>query len=217
VKRPLSLPDTRALAGADGARLSAPSAERNAAPILAELARLAPAAGRVLEIASGTGQHAAAFAAALPGLDWQPSEASPRMIDSIRAWRAGAGLPNLRAPILLDATAPDWGRAHPGHDLVLAVNLLHLISGAETQAVLAGMAEALVPGGRALVYGPFRRDGALTSDGDRAFDASLRAQDPAIGYKDTAEVAAWATEAGLALARTVEMPANNLLLVFRRT
>lgn len=216
MKRPLSLPDTRALAGAGGARLSAPSAERNAGPILAQLARLVPASGKVLEIASGTGQHAAAFAAALPGLNWQPSEASPRMIESIRAWRAEAGLANLRAPVLLDATAPGWGRQHPGHDLALVVNLLHLIADPEARAVLDGRAGALKPGGLALVYGPFRRGGALTSEGDRAFDASLRAQDPAIGYKDTAEVAAWAGAAGLVLEETVEMPANNLLLVFRR-
>ncbi|MCU0912358.1 MAG: class I SAM-dependent methyltransferase [Rhodobacteraceae bacterium] len=216
MRQPLSLPDTRTLAGAEGARLSAPSAERNAAPILAELGRLAPATGRVLEVASGTGQHAAAFAAALPGLDWQPTEASPRMLASIEAWRAAAGLANLRAPVLLDATQPGWGRAHPGHDLALVVNLLHLISGGEAQAVLAGMAEALLPGGLALFYGPFRRGGALTSDGDRAFDASLRTQDPAIGYKDTAEVGAWAAAKGLTHEETVAMPANNLFLVFRR-
>jgi hypothetical protein len=109
-----------------------------------------------------------------------------------------------------------WAADHGGYDLTLVVNLLHLISADEARNVVAGMAEALAPGGLALIYGPFRRDGRLTSDGDAAFDASLRAQDPAIGYKDAGDVERWATKAGLTLDERVEMPANNLLLVFRR-
>lgn len=214
--RHLSLPDSAALAAGADARLCAPSAERNAEPILAELARRAPARGRVLEIASGTGQHAACFAAALPGLEWQPSDANPAALASISAWVEAAGLPNLRPPILLDAAESGWGRRHAGFDLILAVNLLHLISGAEARHVLEGIGAALVPGGLAMIYGPFRRDGALTSEGDRRFDAALRAQDPEIGYKDTAEVARWASDAGLAPEDRVEMPANNLVLAFRR-
>lgn len=217
MRRPLSLPDTAALGAQATVRRSAPSAERNAAPILAQLTRLAPPRGRALELASGTGQHAVRFAAALPGLVWQPTDADPGALASIAAWRDDAALANLLPPVPLDAAAPGWGARHAPQDLILAVNLLHLISAAEARAVLAGIAEALAPDGVAAIYGPFRRDGRLTSEGDRAFDASLRAQDGEIGYKDTAEIGAWAAAAGLRLDETVEMPANNLLLVLRRT
>jgi SAM-dependent methyltransferase len=211
-----SLPDTAAVAAGTDARRSAPSAERNAAPILAELSRHAPAKGRLLELASGTGQHAAQFAAALPGLTWQPTDANPAMLASIAAWVAEARLPNLRAPLALDAASGGWGKSHQGQDLILSVNLLHLISEAEARVVIAGIADALAPGGKALIYGPFRRDGQLTSDGDRAFDARLRAQDPAIGYKDASAVAAWAGALGLHTDPPTAMPANNLLLVLGR-
>jgi len=214
--RRLTLPDSAALEGAADARLSAPSAERNAAPILAALRRIAPARGRVLELASGTGQHAATFAAALPGLAWQPSDGNPEALASIRAWVATAGLPNLHPPVLIDAGRPGWAAEHPGHDMVFVSNLLHLISGAEARAAVTGMLAALAPGGLAAIYGPFRRDGALTSPGDAAFDARLRAQDPAIGYQDVAEVAGWAAEAGGGVAETIGMPANNLMIVLRR-
>lgn len=214
--RRLSLPDSAAVAEGTDARRSAPSAERNAAPILAELLRRAPERGRALELASGTGQHVARFAAALPGLDWQPSDGNPDALASIAAWAADAALPNLRPPILLDAAAPGWADRHNGYDLILAVNLLHLISSPEALRVLGGIGAALARGGLALIYGPFRRDGTLTSEGDRRFDAALRAQDPDIGYKDSGEVARWAVEAGLSVEDRAEMPANNLLLAFRR-
>lgn len=212
--RRLTLPDSAAIAAGDGRRV-APSAERNAAAIEAVLRRIAPPSGRVLEIASGTGQHVARFAAALPALDWQPSDASPEALDSISAWVASAGLANLRPPVMLDASKPGWAAGLGGFALVQVVNLLHLISTAEALGVLCGISGALVPGGTALVYGPFRRDGQLTSDGDARFDASLRAQDPAIGYKDDRWLVAEAAALGLALVERIEMPANNLALVFR--
>ena len=215
--RRLTLPDSAALDGAAAGRRSAPSAERNQEPILSVLRRVAPARGRVLELASGTGQHAAAFAAALPGLSWQPSDGNPEALDSIRAWVVAAGLPNLMPPLLIDAGVPGWHRNHARQDMVFVSNLLHLISAAEAQAVLSGMLATLAPDGLAVVYGPFRRGGALTSAGDRAFDERLRAQDPAIGYKDVDTLAGWARAAGGHLAETVEMPANNLMLVFTRT
>lgn len=210
--RRLTLPDSAALGAGVDARRSAPSAERNLAPILDVLARLAPARGRALELASGTGQHVAAFAAALPDLAWQPSDGNPDALPSIRAWVAAAGRANLAPPVLLDAGRPGWDRDHAGQDLVFVSNLLHLISTPEAEAVVAGMIRALVPGGQAVIYGPFRRDGQLTSDGDAAFDAHLRAQDPAIGYKCTTDVARWAAAAGGTVAETVAMPANNLIL-----
>lgn len=211
--RRLTLPDSAALGTGTDARRSAPSAERNLSPILDVLARIAPARGRALELASGTGQHVAAFAAALPGLDWQPSDGNTEALASIRAWVAASGLPNLAPPVVLDAGRPGWDRDHSGQDFVFVSNLLHLISATEAEAAVTGMVRALAPGGRAAIYGPFRRDGQLTSPGDEAFDARLRAQDPAIGYKCVTDVTLWAGAAGGRVAETVEMPANNLVLL----
>ncbi|WP_101068872.1 DUF938 domain-containing protein [Roseovarius salinarum] len=217
MSRRLNLPDSASVAkpGDDG-RLHAPSAERNAGPLTALLRHHAPATGRALELASGTGQHAVAFARALPDLDWQPSEVDAERRASIDAWAARDGLPNLHPAIHLDATAPGWGAAHAGQALVLLVNLFHLIGEAEARTIVAEAAQALAPGGRFIVYGPFLRDGEATSDGDARFDASLRAQDPGIGYKDDFDVVDWVHEAGLVLVDVVEMPANNLSIVARR-
>ncbi|MCT8330696.1 class I SAM-dependent methyltransferase [Acidimangrovimonas sediminis] len=197
----------------DDRRIAA-SAERNTAPILAVLGRHAPRQGRALELAAGTGQHSVAFAEAFPGLHWQPSDGAADALASIAAWRRVSGLANLAEPVLLDIAEPDWGLRHSGQDLVFVANLLHLISEAEALSVLHGMGQALQPGGTAMVYGPFRRNGALTSEGDRTFDASLRRQDADIGYKDEAWVTGMAAGAGLTLRAAEDMPANNLCLVF---
>ncbi|MDT8854599.1 DUF938 domain-containing protein [Paracoccaceae bacterium Fryx2] len=207
----LRLPDSGAPVSPDGRR-HAPSAERNAAAILAVLRAEAPARGRLLELASGTGQHAAMFAAALPGLDWQPTDADPGALASIAAWGAAADSVNLAAPVLLDAAQPGWGAGWAGQDVVLLVNLLHLIPEADAGVVLAEAARALAPDGKLLIYGPFLRDGKTTSEGDAAFHASLQAQDARIGYKDLAWVEGRLAAAGLGL-RIVEMPANNLMIV----
>jgi SAM-dependent methyltransferase len=213
----LNLPDTASIAeGSAGAKLFAPSAARNAAPILAALHEIAPARGAALEIASGTGQHVVEFARALPGLDWQPSEIDATRRASIDAHRAEAALPNLRSALALDATAPGWGAAHPGQALIVVVNLLHLISAPEARVLIGEAAAALAPGGRIALYGPFLRKGRATSEGDARFHASLRAQDPEIGYKDMAEVTAWLSEAGLGPHAPRAMPANNLFLVADR-
>ncbi len=217
MSRRLNLPDSASVATpGEGGRLHAPSAERNAGPLCDLLRHHAPQAGRALELASGTGQHAVRFAAALPGLDWQPSEIDGERRASIDAWAAEAGLPNLRPAIALDACTPGWAAAHGGQDLIVLVNLLHLISEGQAQALVAEAARALAPGGRLILYGPFLRDGETTSEGDRTFDASLRAQDPEIGYKDDFEVIDWLHDAGLSLVDVVEMPANNLSLVAER-
>ena len=193
---------------------SAPAAERNADPIAAVLDRHAPATGRALELASGTGQHAAAFARRFPGLDWQPSDADPTALPDIRAWCAGCA--NIRAPVLLDAARPGWADDWPGFDLVLIVNLLHLIPDAAAETVLDEAARALATGGVLALYGPFRRAGRLVSDGDARFDANLRAQDPRIGYKDVETVEARLRAAGLVRHARIEMPAANLMLVAQR-
>ena len=197
-------------------RLFAPSAARNAGPLGDLLADLAPARGSALELASGTGQHVAAFAARLPGLHWQPTEIDPARRTSIDAYLAEAGLANTAPAQDLDATRPGWGADHAGQALILLVNLLHLISAAEAQILITEAATALSPEGLFLVYGPFMRTGELTSEGDRTFHASLTAQDGEIGYKDDGEIIAMMQAAGLDLVRVVEMPANNLALVARR-
>lgn len=198
--------------GPDG-RLHAPSADRNAGPIADVLRRYAPRTGRALEIASGTGQHAVVLAAALPGLDWQPTEIDPARRRSIDLWAGVAGLANLRPAIALDATQPGWGAHYRGQDLVLCVNLLHLVSMPEAQVLVAEAAQALAPGGCLVIYGPFLRGGRATSEGDAAFDASLRAGDPEIGYKNDDALQDWLGAAGLHDIRRVEMPANNLIFI----
>jgi len=215
--RRLNLPDSASAArpGADG-KLCAPSAERNCDPICDLVALYGPGEGRALELASGTGQHAVALARRLPALTWQPSDVAQERLASIRAWVTEAGLPNLRDPVEIDATSPGWGADHGGQDLVLLVNLLHLISDAEAETLIREAARALVPGGRFIVYGPFLRAGELTSEGDARFHESLKAQDPEIGYKDDFDVIDWMMAAGLELAHAIEMPANNLSLIAHR-
>lgn len=198
-------------------RLSAPSALRNRDAIAAALADIAPMRGRALEIASGTGEHVIRFAAVLPGLHWQPTDPDPARRASIAAWSAIGAYPNIAAPIALDACTPGWAAQMPPQDLVFVANLLHLVTDDQARACLDGMAQALAPGGVAVVYGPFLRDGKTTSDGDAAFHARIRAETPGAGYKDLRFVeAAWA-EAGLDRDAPCPMPANNLLLVARKS
>jgi SAM-dependent methyltransferase len=215
--RRLNLPDSASVARhGEGGKLCAPSAERNAGPICDLVEQYGPSRGRALELASGTGQHAVALARRMPGLDWQPSEIHDERRASIRAWAAEAGLPNLREPVELDASAPGWAETHGPADLILLVNLLHLIPETEARTIVAEAGRALAPGGTFILYGPFKRGGELTSEGDRTFHASLKRQDPAIGYKDDFDVVDWLHAAGLSLTALVEMPANNLAFVARR-
>lgn len=195
-------------------RLTAPAATRNSAAIVQALAPLLPARGRVLEIAAGTGQHAVALAQAFPGLDWRATDIAPERLASVDAWRAEEGVDNMRVAARLDATAPDW-QAGP-FDVVYLANLFHLISREAAQNVIRGAARALVPGGAFYAYGPFRTAGAFRSEGDRAFDARLRAADARTGYKAAEWIAAEARAAGLAPCAMIEMPANNLILGFAR-
>lgn len=194
----------------------APSAARNAEAIADLVAHHAPGTGRALEIASGTGEHAVYLARRLPGLVWQPSDIDADRRRSIDAHGAQAGLGNLRRAIALDATAPGWGAAQAGQDLIVLVNLLHLISTPEAQVLIAEAAQALAPGGVIVLYGPFLRDGETTSEGDAAFHASLSAQDPEIGYKDDWDVIDWLHGQFLELVQVIEMPGNNLAFVARR-
>ncbi len=211
------LPESASFASpVEGARLHAPSAERNANAIAAVLEQYAPRTGQALEIASGTGQHVVQFARTLPDLIWQPSDIDPERRESIDAWASESGLPNLRPAVALDAAQPGWGSTLHEQDLILLVNLLHLIREDEAKTVVTQAARALNPNGRLMLYGPFRRAGELTSEGDVRFNASLRAADTQIGYKDDFDVIDWLHGAGLALVDVIEMPANNLCLIAQR-
>ncbi len=197
--------------GSPDERLSFPATERNTAPIGALLDRVAPASGRAVEIASGTGQHIHAFASSNPRLHWQPTDIDPSRFASISAWTRG--LPNVSAPIVFDAASDDWPGAPA--DFILLVNLLHLIPADDARRVVVTIANGLASGGVAVVYGPFRRDHGFASEGDAQFDASLRARDPAIGYKSVADFSGWVSRAGLEISETLDMPANNLAFVLK--
>ncbi|MDA5556593.1 DUF938 domain-containing protein [Shimia sp. MMG029] len=215
--RRLNLPDSASVATPDAhGKLYAPSAARNVAPLIDALAELLPAEGEVLEIASGTGQHIAAYAEAFPALTWRPTEIDATRRASIQAYVDESSLTNLSAPQDLDATAPGWATQVGAPNAILLSNLLHLISTAEAQTLISEAAKALHPGGQLLIYGPFKRDGVLVSDGDQRFDADLRAQDPEIGYKSDHEIAAIALSHGLSGGTITEMPANNLLLQYKK-
>jgi len=218
----LKLPDTGAEVLPDGRRM-VPSAARNAGPILQVLQGLG-LKGRLLEIASGAGLHAAQMAGPLR-LVWQPTDVEAANFTSIRAWAAMAAAKTAEAktaeaeilpPIRLDATQPGWAAGLGQWDAVLLVNLLHLIPEPAAETLLAELPRALAPQGTACLYGPFLRGGRATSPGDAGFDASLRAQDPAIGYKDLDWVLARLTAGGLHPEIT-EMPANNLMLLARQS
>ncbi|MDX2086790.1 MAG: DUF938 domain-containing protein [Kofleriaceae bacterium] len=188
----------------------APATERNRAPIREVLARVLPAGGTVLEIASGSGEHAVAFARAFPHLTWQPTDADPAALASIAAWRDEAALPNLAAPVALDVTQP-WPFATA--DAIVCINMVHISPWEASLALFSNAAQLLAPGALLYLYGPYRIAG-VTAPSNEAFDRSLRARDPRWGVRAVEDL----TEAavGFALVEMVAMPANNHSLVFRR-
>jgi SAM-dependent methyltransferase len=194
--------------------LYAGAAERNRQPILDVLRRVLPTSGVVLEVASGTGQHAAFFAPALPGLTWQPSDPLPAHRDSIRAWAAGAAADNLAPPLDLDVERQPWpiDRA----DAIVNINMIHIAPWSAAAALIAGAARLLPPAGVLFFYGPFMRDGRHTAESNQRFDERLRAEDPRWGVRDLGDLTACATAAGFDAPEVVPMPANNLSVVFRR-
>jgi SAM-dependent methyltransferase len=194
-------------------RLHAPAAQRNRGPILDVLRETLPARGLVLEIASGTGEHVAHFAQSLPALTFQPSDPDARARASVAAWIAATGLANIRAPLELDVTRAPWPLARA--DALLCINMIHISPWEATESLFAAAA-ALLPDGAPLVtYGPYKREGVHTAPSNAEFDASLRATNPAWGVRDLETVAACAARNGFSAPRIVEMPANNLTLVFR--
>jgi SAM-dependent methyltransferase len=192
----------------------APSVARNRDPILAVLRRVLPPTGTVLEIASGTGEHAVHFAAALPRLRWQPSDQDEQALRSITAHRANSGLPNLLAPLRLYAASPEWPVEQV--DAVVAINMVHISPWQATQGLVAGAGRALSPDGVLYLYGAYNENGIHTAPGNEAFDADLRRRNPDWGVRDLKEVAELAGRYGLMLVERISMPANNLSLVFRR-
>lgn len=209
--------DAAAPAGTKGAQdlpFSA-AAERNKAPILAVLAAVLPARARVVEVASGTGQHAAHFAAAQPGWTWQPSDVHPRTFDAVAA--RCAALANVRRAIALDVLAPPAaGVADGAFDAVYCANLIHIAPWEACGALLRLAARVLTPRGALVVYGPFVEAGVPTAEGNLAFDADLRERNPRWGLRSVEDVDAEASRAGLRRVERHAMPANNLTLVFRR-
>lgn len=191
-----------------------PAAERNAPPILALLQAWLPGPARVLEMASGTGQHAAHFAAARPDWQWQPSEPQAALLPAIAA--RCAGLPNVLAPLPLDAMAEPWPVPAASFDALYSANLLHIAPWLVTAALMRGAAACLRPGAALVVYGPFVVEGEPLAPSNADFDADLRQRNPLWGLRALHDVAQAAEMAGLHLEERVTMPANNLLLRFRR-
>ncbi len=199
---------------ANDARADAPATHRNREPLRAELARVLPAEGRVLELASGTGQHVCAFAAAFPSLLWQPSDPSEVARESIAAWIAHERLTNVLPPLRLDASSPEWPVARA--DALLCVNMAHISPWEATLGLLDGGVRVLASGAPLVLYGPWHVGGRPTAPSNAAFDEDLRARDPAWGVRHLETLLLEAAARGYALARVEAMPANNLVIVLRR-
>jgi SAM-dependent methyltransferase len=204
-------------------RLDAAAFHRNHAPIWAVLQPfLAGKSGDVVEAGSGTGQHVVHFAKHTPGIIWWPSDLNERHLKSIEAWRAHAGLPNIRPPLRIDLTDPAWCPAMhdgsgPGELLaVFCANVIHIAPWRVAEGLFAGAGRYLRADGRLFLYGPFKREGKHTAMSNAVFDTSLRQQDAEWGVRDIADIEKLAAGVGLALIETVPMPANNMILVFAR-
>jgi hypothetical protein len=196
-----------------GAKRSAPAALRNREAIVDVLADWLPERGTVLEVASGTGEHAVYFADRFPDLEWQPSDLHPDALRSIMGWREETGLPNLREPVRLDASSADWPIDHA--DAVLSINMVHISPWASAQGLIAGAARLLSAGAPLILYGPWLKEDIRTAESNLAFDADLKRRDPQWGLRrveDFAEAARHLFD----LVETRPMPANNLMLLLRR-
>jgi SAM-dependent methyltransferase len=192
----------------------APATERNREPLLTVLREVLPTEGTLLEVASGTGQHAVYFARAFPGLTWQPTDGDAAALESIDAWRAEEGLTNMLPARVLDASSDAWPVSHA--DAMLCVNMIHIAPWSACQGLMRGAARVLRPGGRLVLYGPYFVEGRETAPSNLAFDESLKARDPSWGVRELGAVTAEAARHGLQRERVVEMPSNNLTVVFTR-
>ncbi|MCJ2542129.1 DUF938 domain-containing protein [Thermostichus vulcanus] len=201
-------------------RRHAPATLRNRDPILRVLEQVLPSSGRVLEVGSGTGEHAVYFAPRLPHCIWQPSEPDPELCRSIQAWQAEFPAANLRPPIPLDVRDPIWPVETPSPDppttAMVSINLIHISPWASCLGLMAGAGRILPPDGILYLYGPFRCQGEHTAPSNAQFDASLRAENPEWGVRDLENVVEVAEQKGLILKEVIPMPANNLSVVFQR-
>lgn len=196
--------------------LTSAASARNFGPILQLLKERLPQPGRVLEIASGAGEHALWIADALPEVTWQPTDKDPLALKSIDAWRLSRDLPNLKKPIALDAAHPgEWlvGKA----DAVVCINMVHISPWAATEGLMKGASQILPKDGMLFIYGPFSMEGKHTAPSNEAFDADLKGRNAEWGVRDVNQVRAAGAPHGLELAEIIRMPANNLSLVFRKT
>ena len=200
----------------DGDRLHSPAAEKNVSHITELVCRVSPKNGTALEIASGTGQHIIKLAAAIPNLTWQPSDIDTVRLNSIVSWSFEKQLPNLLPPIKLDVTDEGWSASFSNLDFILLVNLLHLVSECEAKVIISGISQSLTQGGRCVIYGPFMREGFLTSDGDKFFHQSLIEADPDIGYKGDTWMLDLFQNHNLETVEIADMPANNLAFVIEK-
>ena len=192
----------------------APATERNREAIALVLADALPATGLVLEVASGTGEHAAYLAGRFPSLTWQPSDPDPEALASIVAWREDAGLTNLREPVWLDASAPEWPVAQA--DAILCINMVHISPWAATCGLFAGAQKQLARGAPLILYGPYINPGRTTAPSNLAFDESLRARNPQWGLRSLDAMEGLAQAHGFEHSQQVEVPANNLMLIYRK-
>jgi SAM-dependent methyltransferase len=200
---------------AGDARRSAPAAQRNREPIAEVLSEWLPVSGLVLEVASGTGEHAVWFAERFPGLQWQPSDAHPDALASIAAWQQGAGLPNVLRPVVIDASNPaDWPIERA--DAVLNINMAHISPWPASLGLIAGASRILPSGAPLILYGPWLKEDIVTAPSNIAFDADLKARDPEWGLRRVEDFAEAAEVEGFQLVETRGMPANNLMLLFAR-
>ncbi|QGM44772.1 DUF938 domain-containing protein [Methylocystis heyeri] len=195
-------------------RLYSAAAARNREPILSVLRGVLPARGLVLEVASGSGEHVVHFAAALPRVTFAPSDPGQKARESVAAWIASSGLENVQPPLALDAAQAPWPIARA--DAIICINMVHISPWAATMGLFENAAAILPTGAPLYLYGPYKRDGAHIAQSNADFDAGLRAQDPSWGVRDLEEVADLGRRAGFDGPETVEMPANNLSLIFRR-
>jgi SAM-dependent methyltransferase len=205
---------TRAAGGEGALKRHAPAAARNSAAIAEVLAAELPASGDVLEVASGSGEHAVHFATRFPGLLWQPTDCDDQALQSIAAWREESGLTNFAAPIVLDAATKYWPDGP--FDAIFSANMIHISPWESAEGLFAGAGRHLAPGGKLVVYGPFFESGVEPAQSNLDFDASLKSRDPRWGIRNVEQCDRLAKKGGLKRTARHEMPANNLTLVWSK-
>ena len=198
-------------------RLYSPSAYRNSSVIIELITKFIPNSGKALEIASGTGQHIIQLGSKFKDIIWQPSDLDKERIKSINYWLSDNFTKNIKPPCHLNATKEGWSRKFPNQNFILIINLLHLISLKDTKVLLNETFFALAPNGFLIIYGPFMRDGKLTSKGDIDFHTSIRKRNNTLGYKNDVSLLKLVSKLGFLNVKTIEMPANNLAFVIQKT